>query len=58
MKFFFGGGYNYSICQVIFILIMLQFLSPLISVSINIFDVICSLVTSNNLICSHTRQST
>ena len=37
---------------------MLQFLSPLISVSINILDVICSLVTSNNLICSHTKQST
>ena len=35
-----------------FILIMLQFFSPHISVNINILDVSCSLVTSKNLICS------
>ena len=41
-----------------FNLIKLRFLSPLmISVSINILDVSCTLVTSNYLICSHTKQS-
>ena len=33
-----------------FILIMLQFFSP--HISVNILDVSCSLVTSKNLICS------
>ena len=40
-----------------FILIKLQFLSPLIRVSINILNVSCTLVTSNYLMCSLTKQS-
>ena len=63
-----GGVYNYCICQVtkndfisgsdVYSHQASVNLSPLmISVRINILDVSCTLVTSNYLICSHTKQS-